>query len=96
VGGIALSHAPGLPETAGVAMGLGAMTTVMLGLPLTAVLLSTLLLGSAGINVMPLVIVAVVVTYVGRARFSPRPRPGPDAAAVQPATAPPERAAQAA
>ncbi len=94
VGGLALSHAPGLPETAGVAMGLGAMTTAMLGLPLTAVLLTTLLLGSAGINVMPLVIVTVVVTYVGRARFSLLPRPGPGAAAAPPAAAPPERAAQ--
>jgi len=94
VGGLALSHAPGLPETAGVAMGLGAMMTAMLGLPLTAVLITTIILGSAGINVMPLVIVAVVVTYVGRAHFSPRPRPGPDAAEPAGATAPPpERAA---
>jgi H+/Cl- antiporter ClcA len=96
VGGIAFSHASGLPETAAVAMGLGAMTTAMLGLPLTAVLITTLLLGSAGIDVMPLVIVAVVVTYVGRAHFSPRPRPSPDAAAAAQAAAPPQRAAHAA
>ncbi len=96
VGGIAFSHASGLPETAGVAMGLGAMTTAMLGLPLTAVLITTLLLGSAGIDVMPLVIVAVVVTYVGRAHFSPRPRPSPDPAAAAQAAAPPRRAAHAA
>ena len=40
-GGIALSHAPGLPAIAGAAMGIGAMTVVMLRLPLTSVLLAT-------------------------------------------------------
>ena len=37
-GGIALSHLPGLPMIAGAAMGIGAMTAVMLKLPLTSVL----------------------------------------------------------
>jgi hypothetical protein len=92
-----MSHLPGLPEVAAVAMGIGAMTTAMLGLPLTAVLITTLILGSAGINVMPLTIVAVVVAYVGHARFAPRPRPGPGAAeAAGAAEAPVARASQAA
>ena len=39
-GGIALSHLPGLPMIAGVAMGIGAMTVVMLGLPMTSVLIT--------------------------------------------------------
>ena len=39
VGGIALSHLPGLPMIAGAAMGIGAMTVAMLGLPLVSVLL---------------------------------------------------------
>ncbi len=47
-GGIALSHLPGLPLDAGVAMGIGAMSVVMLTLPLTSVLLASLLLASAG------------------------------------------------
>ena len=96
-GGVLMSHLPGLPEVAAVAMGIGAMTTAMLGLPLTAVLITTLILGSAGINVMPLTIVAVVVAYVGHARFAPRPRPGPGAAeAAGAAEAPVARASQAA
>jgi chloride channel protein, CIC family len=96
-GGVLMSHLPGLPEVAAVAMGIGAMTTAMLGLPLTAVLVTTLILGSAGINVMPLTIVAVVVTYVGHAHFAPRPRPGPGATeAAAPAEAPVARASQAA
>ncbi len=42
-GGIALSHLPGLTTVAGMAMGIGAMCAVMLRLPITAVLLATLL-----------------------------------------------------
>jgi H+/Cl- antiporter ClcA len=62
-GGIAASHLAGLSLVPGVAMGIGAMCTVMLKLPLTSTLLATLLLYSDGLAVMPLVIVAVVVTY---------------------------------
>src|SRR5580692_10048961 len=72
-GGIALSHLPGLPLIDGVAMGVGAMSVVMLRLPLTSVLLATLLLASDGVSVMPLVIVAVVVAYVASARLTPTP-----------------------
>ena len=70
-GGVLLSHLPGLPLVAGVAMGIGAMAVVMLKLPLTSVLLATLILASDGLAVMPLVIVAVVVAYVASARLSP-------------------------
>jgi H+/Cl- antiporter ClcA len=84
-GGIALSHLPGLPLVAGVAMGIGAMCVVMLRLPLTSVLLATLLLASDGLVVMPLVIVAVAVAYVASARLTPAP-------AGTPATAPPAAA----
>ncbi|MFT2816481.1 chloride channel protein [Leifsonia sp. A12D58] len=71
VGGAALSHLPGLPMIAGVAMGIGAMSVVMLKLPLTSVLLPTLILASDGLTLMPLVIVAVVVAYVVSALFTP-------------------------
>jgi len=74
-GGIALSHLPGLPVVAGVAMGIGAMSVVMLTLPLTSVLLATLLLLSDGLAVMPLVIVAVVVAHVTAARIAPASLP---------------------
>ncbi|MGP3750918.1 chloride channel protein [Streptomyces sp. IBSNAI001] len=63
-GGLALAHLPGLDTTSGFAMGIGAMCVAMLRLPMTSVLLATLLLGREGITVMPLVIVAVVVSYV--------------------------------
>jgi H+/Cl- antiporter ClcA len=74
VGGVAMSHLPGLPVVAGAGMGIGAMTCAVLGLPLTSVLIATILLGSDGVKVMPVVIVAVVVAYVGRAHFSPETR----------------------
>jgi H+/Cl- antiporter ClcA len=76
-GGVALSHLPGLPLVYGVAMGIGAMTVVMLRLPLTSVLLATLLLSSDGLQVAPLAIVAVVVAYVASARLTPPPASAP-------------------
>jgi H+/Cl- antiporter ClcA len=85
-GGIALSHLPGLPVVPAVAMGIGAMCVVMLRLPMTSVLLATLLLLSDGLAAMPLVIVAVVVAYVVSAWFVPAapaeatPAPAPTAA----------------
>jgi H+/Cl- antiporter ClcA len=99
-GGIALSHFPGLPVITGAAMGIGAMCAVMLRLPLTSVLLATLLLLSDGLTVMPLVIVAVTVAHVAAARLQPRfatggsvPVPSPsgpaEGAAASPVGSPP-------
>src|SRR5271170_3161960 len=88
-GGIALSHLPGLPLVDGVAMGIGAMSVVMLRLPLTSVLLATLLLASDGVAVMPLVIVAVVVAYVASARLTPTPAAAAPAAKTSTPTADP-------
>ncbi len=95
-GGMALSHLPGLPLIAGVAMGIGAMCAAMLKLPLTSVLLATLLLLSDGLAVMPLVIVAVVVSYVLSNWLagappdgtSAGPAAGPGGAAASPAETP--------
>jgi H+/Cl- antiporter ClcA len=92
-GGMALSYLPGLSLVPGVAMGMGAMIVVMLNLPLTAVLISSLLLGSDAAAAMPLVIVTVAVAYVAAARFTPRPAPAPASAApAQGTPAPPRQA----
>jgi H+/Cl- antiporter ClcA len=82
-GGIALSQAPGLPMIAGAAMGIGAMTVAMLGLPFTSVLLASLFLQADAVALMPLVIVAVVVSYVTSARLpqAKSTAPAPAAAA---------------
>jgi hypothetical protein len=52
-------------------MGLGAMTSAMLRLPMTAVLVTSLFLGSDGFPVIPLTIVAAVVAYVAENWLTP-------------------------
>ena len=70
-GGMALSHLPGLPMIAAVGMGIGAMTVAMLGFPLTSVLIVAVLLQADAAALLPLVIVAVVVSCVTSARLGP-------------------------
>jgi chloride channel protein, CIC family len=77
--GVAAADLPGMSLVPGVAMGMGAMSAVMLGLPLTSVLLAALLLGTPALNALPLVIVAVVVAHVVSARLTPAPE-APDQA----------------
>jgi H+/Cl- antiporter ClcA len=62
--GVLASHLPGMSLVPAVGIGIGAMCATMLRLPFTSVLLATLLLTSDGLAIMPLVIVAVVVSYV--------------------------------
>jgi hypothetical protein len=85
-GGIALSHLPGLPMIAGVAMGIGAMTAAMLSLPLTSVLLAGIFLQADAVALTPLIIVAVVVSFVVSAHLDAPPAAAPaptgDSAAV--------------
>jgi H+/Cl- antiporter ClcA len=64
VGGAALSHLPGLPLVPAVGMGMAAMMTGMLRLPMTSALLAILLLSSDAVAITPVVIVAVVIAYV--------------------------------
>ena len=88
-GGIALSHLPGLPMIAGAAIGIGAMTAGMLQLPITAVLLTTLFLGTDGIKTMPLIIVAVVASFV-LSKWLAGPPPEPKVPEPEEATVPPQ------
>ena len=96
-GGLALSHVGGLPPIAGVAMGMGAMTVTMLGLPLTSVLLTAAFLQADAVTLMPLIIVAVVVAYVASAWLGPAPAdpvaPADSADPAIPATADPPASA---
>jgi H+/Cl- antiporter ClcA len=62
--GLLASHLPGMSIVPAVGIGIGAMCAAMLKLPFTSVLLATVLLTSDGYAVMPVVIVAVVVSYV--------------------------------
>jgi len=93
--GLLISDLAGVPLVPAVAMGIGALCACMLRLPLTSVLLATLLLGSDGLSVMPLVIVAVVVSYMVTMWVSPPPQtaagptPGPTAEPTPPGSAAP-------
>jgi H+/Cl- antiporter ClcA len=88
VGGVALSHLPGLDMVSGAAIGIGAMTASMLRLPMTSVLLATLLLLSGGLEPMPLVIIAVAVSYVASERLSPSPSPSQPSTSEAPPPSP--------
>ena len=72
--GIALSGLPGMELAPAIGMGIGAMSCAMLRLPLTSVLLATLLMGVDGLLITPQVVLAVVVAYVV---ISAMPTPGP-------------------
>jgi len=63
-GGIMASHLPGFSLTPAVAVGIGAAVAAVLRLPLSAVVLATLLTVKAGTGDEPLIIVGVVVSYM--------------------------------
>jgi len=62
--GLLASQLPGFDETAAVAVGMGAAFVAALGLPLSAVVLATLLSAGSGDGATPLVIVGVVAAYL--------------------------------
>jgi H+/Cl- antiporter ClcA len=72
-GGIALSHLPGLPMIAGAAIGVGAMMAGALKLPMTSVLIPSLLFASDALALLPVVIVGVIVAYVTAVWITPAP-----------------------
>ena len=76
--GIMASHLPGFPIQAAVAVGMGAAVVAVLRLPLSAVVLATLLTSHAGSNVEPLIIVGVVVAYIITLLLSRSPEAAPD------------------
>ncbi|HTA07540.1 MAG TPA: chloride channel protein [Streptosporangiaceae bacterium] len=88
VGGALLSHLPGLPLVPAVGMGMGAMAAGMLRLPLTSVLVASLVLLSDGIAIMPVVIVAVVTAYVAATWLDPPAESAGSSPASAPAPAP--------
>jgi hypothetical protein len=86
--GVMASHLPGFDLTPAVAVGIGAAVVAVLRLPLSAVVLATLLTTKGGLADTPLIIVGVVVAYVVAMALYPRL----EAAAPAPAPAPAERA----
>ena len=74
-----LSTLPGFTLTPAVAVGMGAAIAAVLRLPLTAIVLATLLTANAGIRHEALIIVGVVVSYLVTLVISPpAPAASPD------------------
>ena len=63
-GGLAASHLPGFSETPAVAVGMGVAVVAFLKLPLSAIVIATVLTSSGGVAAVPLIIVGVVVAYL--------------------------------
>jgi hypothetical protein len=64
VGGLMAAQLPGYSITPAVAVAIGAAVASVLRLPLSAVVLATVLTANSGIGAMPLIIVGVVVAYM--------------------------------
>jgi H+/Cl- antiporter ClcA len=73
--GILASHLPGFALTPGVAVGIGASVAAVLRLPLSGVVLATLLTVHAGTGDEPLIIVGVVAAYLATIALSTKPSP---------------------
>ena len=91
--GVMASHLPGMPIQMGVAVGMGAGFVAVLRLPLSAVVLATLLTTKAGGNVEPLIIVGVVVCYIVTLLMARAQGPAPASESPAPAQTGPEAAA---
>jgi H+/Cl- antiporter ClcA len=68
--GIMAAQLPGFSLTPAVAVGMGAGTAAVLRLPLSAVVIASVLTSKAGLGAEPLIIVGVVVSYMVSLRLS--------------------------
>jgi H+/Cl- antiporter ClcA len=68
--GIMAAQLPGFSITPAVAVGMGAATAAVLRLPLSAVVVASLLTSKAGLGAEPLIIVGVVVSYMVSLRLA--------------------------
>jgi H+/Cl- antiporter ClcA len=85
--GLMAAQLPGFELTPAVAVGLAAGTVAVLRLPLSAVVLATVLTGPSGLGVEPLIIVGTVVAYLVANLIDPRTEEAPPEAG-SPAPAP--------
>jgi chloride channel protein, CIC family len=85
--GVLASRLPGFDLTPAVAVGMGAAVVAVLRLPLSAVVLATLLTSQSGIGDSPLIIVGVVVAYLTTMSLAGRLEAAAGAAEAEAATA---------
>jgi H+/Cl- antiporter ClcA len=79
-GGLLAAQLPGFETTPAVAVGLGAAVVAVLRLPLSAVVLATLLTVNSGVGSEPLIIVGVVAAYLTVQALPERDDPTPEPA----------------
>jgi H+/Cl- antiporter ClcA len=87
-GGIMASHLPGFSLAPAIGVGIGAATAAVLRLPLSAVVLATLLTIKSGTGDEPLIIVGVVVSFLVTVLLSTK-SPEPSTSTVPAAAEPP-------
>jgi hypothetical protein len=95
--GVLAAELPGFDLTPAVAVGMGAAVVAVLRLPLSGVLLASILTATAGLGASPLIILGVVVAYLVIIALPSHPAPaeapaqgappGPGAAPPSPAAA---------
>lgn len=84
-GALLVAQLPGYDLTPAVAVGLGASVVAVLRLPLSAIVLATVLTSGSGLGSGPLVILGVVVAYLATLALDPRTEaPEPRAPAAAP------------
>jgi hypothetical protein len=81
--GLMAAQLPGFSITPAVVVGMGAATVAVLRLPLSAVVIASVLSAKSGLGAEPLVIVGVVVSYIVTVRLSAPPAAG-DTPAIAP------------
>jgi chloride channel protein, CIC family len=86
-GALIVADLPGYDLTPAVAVGLGAAVVAVLRLPLSAIVLATVLTANAGLGSSPLIILGTVVAYLTATAIDPRDPPAAPGAA-EPQTAP--------
>ena len=85
--GLMAQHLPGYAETQAVAALMGAACVSVLRLPLSSVMIASLLSAKAGLAVTPLIVVAVVVAYLTSEALTAYVDTRVGAAAIRPQTA---------
>jgi H+/Cl- antiporter ClcA len=87
-GGLLAAHLPGFSLTPAVAVGMGAAVAAVLRLPISAIVLATLLTVQGGTGDQPLIIVGVIVAYLVTLALSARSAKGTSPAADSADSAP--------
>ena len=80
-GALLVAQLPGYDLTPAVAVGLGASVVAVLRLPLSAIVLATVLTTGSGLGSEPLIILGVVVAYMAVVAIDPRDDPPEPASA---------------